>query len=601
MIFKFALRNIVRLPWRSLLYGLIVFLLILSITASFFVFRACETAESALNENYIFVASLVKRTAGRGIPLSEVFKCLDSENIRAFNVTMSGGEGVLPVSSALMELPSEESKTEKPTVLLKQADCKLYAVENLALVYPFFSEECTMIQGDGFTKAGYHGERDEVVIPWWLAETYGIRVGDTVNRRYYKKTGAIAYIYIPTTVVGIYGTSEKMAKAENYPAYIPLAGAETDYEKLYGNSRSVEDFTVERADFILETREDFADFVIFTKENELDFTSVSLVFNNSTYDVLTAELKNIRMIALFLCITVLLVGVAVLIFFTVYLWKSREKERTLLMALGMSKAKISLMIGTELVLVFILTSFLGFFIGNGVANGICSFVNDFVLARASASEEIKNLHSASEFEITMPLEKNMHIEISANGSSVSSLDTKINEIPLLNENEIGISRHTFYVYMTGTESDKYFSYGSEVTEEELKRLEMREKPAVPVIGVSDLSVFDLTVKRDVPKGVSALYVSESSPYTDEESIFLSESDLGDYVSVHLLEAKISTSKVTSSGVYYIAGTYRDNAYCSGDDILVSMEDYHKIYAGCSITDEENHFKRITDLYTKEES
>ncbi|MBQ8498056.1 MAG: hypothetical protein IJ489_11475 [Clostridia bacterium] len=403
MIFKFALRNIVRLPWRSLLYGLIVFLLILSITASFFVFRACETAETALNENYIFVASLVKRSAGRGIPLSEVFKCLDSENIRAFNVTMAEGEGVLPVSSALTELPSEEGKTEKPSVLLKNADCALYAVENLALVYPFFSGECTVTQGDGFTKAGYHGERDEIVIPWWLAETYGIEVGDTVNRRYYKKTGEVAYIYIPTTVVGIYTTSEKMAKAEDYPAYIPLAVAETDYEKLYGNSLSVEDFTVERADFILETREDFADFVIFAKENELDFTSVSLVFNNSTYDVLTAELKNVRTIALFLCITVFLIGTIVLVFFTVYLWKSREKERTLLVALGMS------------------------------------------------------------------------------------------------------------------------------------------------------------------------------------------------------QAKISKSKVTSSGRYYIAGTYRDNKYCSGSDILVSMEDYHKMYAACSITDNENHFTRITDVYTKEES
>lgn len=601
MIFKFALRNIVRLPWRSLLYGLIVFLLILSITASFFVFRACETAESALNENYIFVASLVKRTAGQGIPLSEVFKCLDSENIHAFNVTMAEGEGMLPVSGALTKLPNEDDKTEKPSVLLKQADCKLYAVENIALVYPFFSGECMMMQGEGFSKEGYHGERDEVVIPWWLAEMYDIKVGDRINRRYYKKTGEVAYIYIPTTVVGIYTTSEKTVKTEDYPAYIPLAVAETDYEKLYGNSRSVEDFTVERADFILETRESFATFVAFAKENELDFTSSDLIFNNSTYDVLTAELKNIRMIALFLLITVSLVGTAVLIFFTVYLCRSREKERMLLTALGMSKAKISLMIGTELTLIFILASVFGFFGGNGAANGICSFVNDSVLARASASEEIRNLHSASEFEITMPLEKNMHIEISAKGSSVSSLDTKINEIPILNENEIGISRHTFYVYMTGTESDQYFSYGSEATEEELKRLEMREKPTVSVVGVSDLSVFDLTAKRDVPKGVIALFVSESSPYADEESIFLSESNLGDYVSVHLLEAKISTSKVTSTRVYYIAGTYRDNAYCSGNDILVSMEDYHKTYAGCSITDEEDHFTRIADVYTKEES
>ena len=44
MIFKFALRNLVRFPWRTLLYAFIIFFIIVAMTASFFVWNACEVA-----------------------------------------------------------------------------------------------------------------------------------------------------------------------------------------------------------------------------------------------------------------------------------------------------------------------------------------------------------------------------------------------------------------------------------------------------------------------------------------------------------------------------------------------------------------------------
>ena len=109
MIFKFTLRNLVRFPWRTLLYGFVVCFIIIAMTASFFVWNGCEEATSALDENYVFVASLVKREI-TGIPMSEVFKCLDYGKVTAFNVTLSdfnytehASNAALPTGMALTD------------------------------------------------------------------------------------------------------------------------------------------------------------------------------------------------------------------------------------------------------------------------------------------------------------------------------------------------------------------------------------------------------------------------------------------------------------------------------------------------------------------
>ena len=595
IVLKFALRNLVRFPWRTLLYGLTVFFIVLAIASSLFVLGACRSAQAVLAEDYVFVASLVKRNAEQNIPLIKVFQCLGYENIRAFNVTVSLGEGVLPSGEALTRLPEIRDDGESPSVWIDEFCCKLYGVENLALTYPFFSGECTISSGSALTEKGYNGTAYEIVIHWWLAEKYGIRVGDTVNRRYFRQTGEISHIYIPTTVVGIYTSSEKSPNIEDYPAYIALAASETDYGKVYHSSVSLKEIVTERADFVLRGREDFADFITFAKENGLDFTSANLVFNNSTYDVLTAELKNITVIARIVFAVVLSVGACVCAFFTAYLCKSREKEISLLRALGMKRAGIYGMIAAELAVVIVLFSVGGFFVGKGAANGICSFINETVLSRASASEEIQNLNSVSEFEVTMPLEKNVRMEISMKDAHISGTDIGFNELEHVSEKEIGISYHDFYLYMTQTEA-------LQATPEEMKAFEERERMPMRIVGITELSLFHITKMREYPAGTVAVYVSEDSPWASEESLFLTADDLGDYISVSLYEAKIAPDggRLGQTVRYYIAGTYRDNEYCSGNDLLVSMEHYHMVYSDISVTDREHHFERIGEVFQKEE-
>ena len=111
MIAKLAFRNLIRLPWRTILYFISVFFITVTMTASIFVYGACLDAKRALDENYIFVASLIGRDKS-SLSLSDISCCLDDEDVLAFNVTMSEGEGVLPGGETMFRLPSTTDRGE---------------------------------------------------------------------------------------------------------------------------------------------------------------------------------------------------------------------------------------------------------------------------------------------------------------------------------------------------------------------------------------------------------------------------------------------------------------------------------------------------------
>lgn len=588
MIVKLAFRNLIRLPWRTILYFAVVFFIVVTMTASIFVYGACLDAKDALDENYIFVASLVGRDK-TSLSLSDISYCLDADDVLAFNVTVSEAEGVLPGGETMFQLPSTTDRGEPVAVWQEKFGCHLLAVENLSLTYPFFSGECTIREGTGLTADGYSGERAEIVIPWWLADRYGIAVGDMVVRRYYSHDYSWN-VYLRTEVVGIYEASAHTAEDTSYPAYISLATAEFDYGKAFSNvTTSPSSITIDRAGFVLKNREAFEGFVAQAKENGLDFKKANLVYNNSTYDVLSSELDNVNRIALLVCGVVLLVGVGVLVFFTVYLCNSRKQERALLRALGMAKHKIHAMFTLEIVILLVISAGLGFGAGRLAADGVCRFVNDTVLARASASEEIRRLDSSLDFDSTMPLERNMRIEISISDTKVSMIDVDVNYIKAPREDELGISRHTYY------------AVGETLT---------FESPREPfgVVGLTDIGAVKTSISYEevmaLPnyfEGIIYAYVSKDSPYVpDEETgrrILVLTSD-GKNSFVYLAGQRLSETDSVRSKYVVVIGTYEDNEYCSGDDVLIRMEDYHQIFLKFSITDESFYFERIGTVVKK---
>ena len=584
MILKFAIRNIIRLPWRTLLYIMVTLCIVLAITASLFVYRACENAVSELDEQYIFVASVVP-SGQEPILLSRMGACFEHTEVLAYNITMAEANGRVPSGRNMKKMPSLDDREEADVLWSHDEGIPFLAVENLSLVPSFFDGRCTIGEGTGITASGYSGEESEIVIPWWLAEQYDISIGDTIIKRY--EYGR--YTFFEAKVVGIYEANVHTFREHDYPAYIPLAIAEMDLG--YTIVRYMhETVAVQRADFVLNGREAFEEFVLTAKANGFDFQKAKIVFNNSTYDSLSSELNNIHMIALLVCIVVLTVGLGILIFFTVYLCHTRTKERTLLISLGMTKRKVNGMIAFELMLMFIISLFLGIFGGYLAADGICSYVNASVLSRADASDAIQN----EGIDRNEPLFQNMNLQISVSSKKERSESVAVNYNLKATEHEIGVSRHTYQ--FVGTE---------------LEGLLNREWIPNHIVGVTNFDEMNVSIDFETFQHTSDYndfaiygYVSENSPYAPKEdelytTYFINGCARDAFVRID--GQNIESAESLSQTKIYIIGTYKDNDYCSENDILLRMEDYHRLYSEHSVTTDAFYFERIGSVYIKEES
>ncbi|MBQ3490249.1 MAG: ABC transporter permease [Clostridia bacterium] len=584
-VLKFAFRNLVRLPLRTLLYFSIVFFIALSISASLFVYGACANAKEALDESYIFVASLVPRKKD-SLSLRDIGYCADGTEILSYNVSMSENNGVILGGAYMQKLPKKTESKNAPAAWMDEIGAKLVAVENLYLVPSFFSGECTMRDGTGITQKGYVGESAEVVIPWWFAEKYGISVGDILIRRYYRNDYG-EYIYLESGVVGIYETNALSPNEMDYPVYIPLAVAELDYATLVAELYTpTSELLIERADFVLKDRQSFEPFVLRTKENGLDFREADLIFNNSSYDTLNGELQNITAIAMLVFFTVLAVGLGVLVFFTIYLCHARKREQELLLALGMSRYKISLMFAIELIAIVFVSALIGCGVGYMAADGVCGYVNESVLSSAELSEKIENIGSDAISSLTKPLEQKIRLEISIEESEISLPNVMINYARIPNVDEIGVSKHLYY------------NIGSNLQ----NILEGKRREPISVVGITDMSAVKTNLFNDVLVNGICVFVSKDfdMSQTNNGIIYLTPYDLNGYVSLSKDAHMLGNASLPEKAYVHIVGTYEENPYCSGSDMLVSMEDYHKLYSEFSITDENFYFERIGSVYPKEE-
>ena len=592
MIFRFALRNMLRLLWRTALYFFIVFFVVVSVVASLLIRRACLNAKTTLDEDYVFVASLVPKKKN-GLVLSDLSYCLTDTDVLAYNVTMSEGEGCISLGENMTKLPSKESKEDPEALLFDRHGCTVSAVENLSLEPSFFLGKCRIREGTGLSAEGYSGSSAEIVIPWWLADRYGLSVGDAVVRHYNaaRFVGEREHLFLNCEIVGIYECTETVENEMQYPAYISMAIGERDYKKLPTTLDTA--LNIDRADFLLGGRADFENFVKSAEKNGLDFKNAELVFNNSVYDSLSVELDHIHTIALAVAWTVLGAGVCVLVFFTVYLYHSREKERMLLTCLGMPKHKIRGMIALEHIVVFLLAALIGTFAGFGVAEGLCDFVSDGVLAKTSASEAV--LSDETVFESTKPLDYPVKIDISPSKISSDGMDMEINLRKTVGEGEIGVSSLTYY------------EIGDEVTDIFTSAL-----APLRVVGLSDIDLANTSIRADEISSVPNYYtgfvygfVSKDSPYADEierngkQVLFVTAEAKDSYVLMS--GTTLDETTMISAGMIVLIGTYEENPYCSGGDILIGLGDYHRLYSAFSVAEGSFCFERIGTVYKKEES
>lgn len=590
MILKFALRNIVRLPWRTILYFSIIFFTVLAIVASLCVYGACANAKAALNENYIFVASMLPK-AENSLRLSDVGTGLGNTSALSYNVSMSENKGVIVGGDYLFQMPTLEGAETADPVYIPENAVSLVAVENLYLVDSFFSGECSVKEGTGLTWRGYEGHLAELVVPWWFAEQYDISVGDTITKRYYRDDYSTVYgmyTFMQGVVVGIYETSDLTPNYQDYPVYMPMAVAEMDYATVTSTTTPTTDIYVDRVDFVLPSRDSFAEFVEDARLNGLDMQRVQIVFNNRIYDTLIGDLDNIHTIAMAVLLVVSLVGLCVFIFFTAYLCHSRKREGELLIALGMQKTKIAGMIALELVLIAIVAIGLAIPMGYAAADGVCAYVNETVLGSAEESAAIQNV---GESDGNHALERKITMAVSVSDVSVSSPDVEINYIQKVKKGDLGISTAEFY------------RVGSNVKD---LQIEGARIPAT-VVGVSNFDEFDLSLPYEEIENLSNYneavvyaYVSQDFDMSTLESNFLFITPCLEDDYINLTVFGMEQAFISRTCYVVVVGTYGENVYCGDGDILISLYDFHRLYGTLGITDDDFRFERIHTVIKKEE-
>lgn len=594
MTIKLALKNLYRIPWRTILYFLVIFLVVVAVTASVFVFKACVGAKTSLDESYIFVASIVPK---KSLTLADMQYCVTGSDALSFNIEISENNSVIAGGKNMFRLPEKVPLEEAVEIWKDETKCVITAVENLYLVRSFFTGECKITSGTALTKEGYTGSKAEIVLPWWFAEKYNVSVGDTVVRQYnrsvrkdYMFSVDTNPFFIESRVVGIYTADASPEEYEKYPAYMPFAIAELDYSCASGATyMSTKEFKLGRADFVLRGRNSFDGFVRNAEKNGLNFKNVDIIFNNSSYDVLSEQLENVRVIALIVLLTVAFVGLCVFIFFTAYFNNSRKKEKAMLRALGMKKSSIFAMMVIELTLIICVAAATGFFAGRAASSAVCDHVNTSVLAEAAESASVRNTASRIASG-TAPLERHTVIEISTKGGKADIPQIPVNYVTTVGEGEVGIGRHEFYDLRT-IDFDTF-----------------KKNAWLPhdCVGVSDFDGIELTTVEEWQKYPDMLscYVSEDADisefmqYSDVPCLYLSSVQKGAFVRIG--NGKVDESFLAGECVLlFIKGTYKPNKYCSGTDILMSLDDYHKLYSKFSVTDENFYFKRINEVVKKE--
>ena len=429
---KLALRNIIRMPKRTVINLFLLLLVVASVTSGVLVYTATGNALKSLDESYTFVESMVsstpieysngdlKATDNRNDIKPDEFRlCIKGADILAYNVFFNDRILFVPPEELLYDFKQESDNTLE-AMSSPYMDCYVYPTNNLYLERKFFTGTCRIIEGADFSAEAYKGNSSEIIIPKWFADEYRLSVGDSMcyyfDTLYYKRTHAANCV--KGTVTGIYENEEKpLSHTENH-IYIPLqflmrAGVYISLGFMNNDSGPLPgEFRVARADFVLRDRDAFSAFAENAVKNGVDTNKVDIVFNNAEYDMIRDGLLNVRVVVLVVVAIIGEAGAGILVTFTVNIVMSRDREKQMLRAVGMKKSSVVLMFTAELLLVMLLALPLGIFTGRIVSDGICRYADGMV---ESDVEELRliNRSETSVDELLLPLSCNIKMSISS--------------------------------------------------------------------------------------------------------------------------------------------------------------------------------------------
>jgi len=420
MTIKRALRNIIRMPVRTILFSAVAFIMIFIICFCFSTASVSDTAIRNLDASYPFVATIIPKqipnsdgTIENTIRLNlDILSSLQTSSaVSTYNFAMSAGH--LAEDEIISVLPDDTILTKEPAPELSDIKYPVCAVNELYLEQAFMDGSYVITEGSHFTPADLYGGNRAIILSEFIAEKYQLGIGDTVNYNL-----PSSKTYRSCVVRGIFAERSGLPVAV---AYIPLSDYFSDtanYKQQLSRAdsntyreRSLD--SVVRIDFLLKSKDSVSVFLQDAQKTGIDFSKYEIIVNDRAYYTAASGISEIRTISLFVLVLTAAAGCIILYAIVAFYKRTRAKETMILYNLGMRVREIHLMYFIEYSFLILVSAVLAVSIGTVSANQVVRHLDETYIAeleeyanqKDTASDTALAFRSAA---LSYPVRMNFH-------------------------------------------------------------------------------------------------------------------------------------------------------------------------------------------------
>lgn len=360
-IFKNAIRNVFRSKGRSILIGIILFVLMFSACIGLSIHQASITSQNASLELTNITGQISqnrmnmmkdfepgnkedmkeKMDSIESLSLDELQKYADSDYVSKFYYSAS----LSLQASDSFSLMENQQQGPGPMGQENSSSITVTGYENDEAMTDFTDGTSTITEGNMFDE---QTEENQCIIPEDLATYNGISVGDTITLKVDDSTT------VNFVVTGFYSSTSSNPMNTSNTIY-------TSYNVVNNLSETYDlDLNV-NGTYVFNTVKDFNKFKKECTKKGLSDSYTVTSSDLQSYQQSIVPLQNLSKFATYFLIVVFVIGAIVLVVLNIFSIRERKQEIGILCALGMNKTKIALQFFSETLFI----ALFAFIVGSG--------------------------------------------------------------------------------------------------------------------------------------------------------------------------------------------------------------------------------------------
>ena len=384
-ILKNALRNVFRSKGRSILIGIILFVLMFSACIGLSIHQASITSQNASLELTNITGQISqdrsnmmkdfepgnkeemkdKMDSVESLSLSELQKYADSDYVSKFyysaNLSLQDSD-----SFSLME---NQQQGPGPMGQENSSSITVTGYENDEAMTDFTDGTSTITEGNMFDE---QTEENQCIIPEDLATYNGISVGDTITLKVDDSTT------VDFVVTGFYSTTS-FSSNTIYTSYKIVKNLSENYDL---------DLNV-NGTYVFNTVKDSNKFKKECTKKGLSDSYTVTSSDLQAYQQSVVPLQNLSKFATYFLIVVFVIGAIVLVVLNIFSIRERKQEIGILCALGMNKTKIVLQFFCETLFIALFAFIMGSGLGAVTSVPITNTLLESQISSTNSMRETK--------------------------------------------------------------------------------------------------------------------------------------------------------------------------------------------------------------------